>query len=141
MIGFGTPNTQDFARFTILADVRSGMYGAWMPQVRVVEDAIVGSMSSEVQITHVGVSKLSLRLEFATRDDYFKLQSLLTKKRTLVLIKGFVPHTGQAFHWEGQDYEEFPNTILTDLGPMFGIDDTEAVASFWRAPDLLGVTL
>lgn len=141
MIGFGVPGTQDFARFNILADNSSGMYGAWMPQARIVENPIVGSMDTEVQITHVGIAKLTLRLQFDSREDYFKLQAMLLKRQTLVLYKGFVPHTGDSFHWKGRDYEGFPATLLASLGPAFGIDDTEAIASFWRAPDRMGVTL
>lgn len=141
MIGFGTPGTQDFARFDVIADTNSGMYGAWTPTPRIVETPIVGSMTTEVQITHVGLAKLNLRLQFDDREDYFKLQSMLLKRKTLVLIKGFVPHTGEAYHWQGRDYEQFPATLLASLVPNFGIDDTTATASFWRAPDRMGVTL
>ena len=140
-IGFGIPKTQDFARFTILADFNSGVYGAWMPQVSAVQDAIVGSAHSEVQITHVGVSPLTLRLRFDSQADYFKLQAMLTKKRTLVLYKGFVPHEGETYHWRGRDYELYPETLLRNLSPSFGVGDTEATAEFWRAPDRMGITL
>lgn len=141
MIGFGNPGTQDFARFGVLVS-SAGVYPDWNPGLRVVEDAIVGSDSFEVQILGFGSARLTLRLSFETREQFRAFQSKWGKKQTLVLYAGFTRHEGEVFHWQDRDYEKFNNTLLIDVGGVEHQPDgsVECNATFMRSASGMGVS-
>lgn len=138
--GFGVPDTMNFARFTVMADRTTGMYPTFASALQTVVDPIIGSDDFEVQITGFGPSTVTLSLDFDSRDDYFKLQALVGKKHTLVLIAGFTAFEQDVKHVHGTDYESFPNTLLTSLVPDMRVGETYATATFVRSAQGMGVS-
>jgi len=139
-IGFGIPNTQDFARFRILADSRSGVYSGWDPQLQYVEDGIVGSDDFEIQIMGFGSAQLTLQIDFDTPEDYFQLQAMRGRKRPLRLWAGFTRHKGTEEHRHGLDYETYDNTLLVSLIPIHRVGEISATATFIRSVSGMGVS-
>lgn len=113
--GFGIPDTQDFVNFTILADARTGMYPDWDAPVVSVLDSILGSTDYEEQFTAFEPATLQLTIEFRDMASFRKFQTMLTRVRTLVLIADFTAHEGERVHWQGIDYEMFPDTTLVRI--------------------------
>lgn len=141
MIGFGIPGTQDFARFDVLTSA-AGVYPDWSPSLRAVEDAIVGSDNFEIQILGFGSARLTLHLDFDTREQFRSFQSRWGKRETLVLFAGFTRHEGDVHHWQGRDYETFPNTLLIDVRSVNHMVDgsVECQATFVRSASGMGVS-
>lgn len=139
LTGFGTPNTQDFARFTVLVPRGTNIIPDWHPPLRIVEDAIVGSSDVEVQVLGFDSAKVEHTLFFRSREDYYHLQSMLGHKRTLVLTAGYSRFKGNIRHWLGHDYEHHENILLTDLVPEMRVGATLARATFTRSASGLGV--
>lgn len=140
-IGFGTPGTQDFARFDILADSSSGTYPDWAINTTVVTDHIVGSNDFEKQIMGFGEASITLRLSFDSRDDFRAFQTRWFRKATLVLLAMFTRHEGEVRHWMGRDYELYPDTLLEDVRGVTHLigGEVECSATFTRSASGLGV--
>ena len=139
-IGFGDTTSNDFASFTILADSNSGMYPTFASRLRTVQDNIVGSDDFEIQIMGFEDARVTLRLDFDSRDDYFKLQAMIGRKRTLVLYAGFTAFKQDARPWQGQDYAFFTNTLLVELVDEMRVGETYATATFIRSSAGMGVS-
>lgn len=140
-VGFGTPGTQDFARFDILADPSSGVYPDWTPTAHVVTDYIVGSNDFEKQILGFGEAAITLRLSFDSREAYRAFQTRWFHKATLVLFAMFTRHDGDVRHWMGRDYELYPNTLLENISNTTHLigGEVECSATFTRSASGLGV--
>lgn len=140
-VGFGVPETQDFARFTVLADSASGVYPDWNPVTSVVTDYIVGSNNFEKQILGFGEARISLRLKFDSREQFRAFQASWFRKATLVLLAQFTRHEGEVRHWQGRDYEFYPDTLLESISGVENyVDGTvECSATFTRSASGLGV--
>ena len=140
-VGFGVPETQDFARFTVMADSASGVYPDWSPVTHVVTDYIVGSSNFEKQILGFGEARITLRLKFDSRDQFRAFQARWFSKQTLVLLAQFARHEGEVRHWLGRDYEFYPDTLLEDIGSVLHqVGGTvECTATFTRSASGLGV--
>lgn len=141
MIGFGIPGTQNFARFHVLTN-SAGVYPDWNPGLRVVEDAIVGSDNFEIQILGFGSARVTLHLDFESREQFRAFQAHWGKRETLVLYDGFTRHEGDVHHWQGRDYESFHNTLLIDVSNvrhMVG-GSVECNATFMRSASGMGVS-
>lgn len=141
-VGFGTPNTQDFSRFTVMADSRSGVYPDWNTSLQTVVDPIIGSDSFEVQVLGFGPAEITLDLEFEDRSEFRAFQAKWGKKQTLVLLAQFTPHEGEIKHWLGHDYEFFNNTLLIAIdSPQFPVGgQVNCRATFVRSAQGMGVS-
>lgn len=142
-IGFGIPATQEFARFSVLADPRSGVYPDWETPSRYIIDPIVGSDDFEVQMISTGEGRLTLNLEFDNREQFQLFRSMKLKKRTLVLFAGFTSHEGPVHTWDRHNYEYFTDTVLLEIGrPEHHVDGVvECSATFIRSAAGMGVSL
>ena len=140
-VGFGIPETHEFARFTVLADPRSGVYPDWSPVTHVVTDYIVGSNNFEKQILGFGEARITLRLSFDSREDFRAFQTQWFRKETLVLLAEFTRHEGPIRTSMDHDYELYPDTLLEDISgvePYVG-GTVECSATFTRSASGLGV--
>lgn len=135
--GFGEQGTQDFVYFTHLTN-EDGHVPDWHANLRYVEDSIVGSSNSEIQILGFDSAKMEARLKFHSREDYYRLQSKVGHKATLVLVAYLTRFQGQMFHWRGRDYEVFDDVLLLDLVPQKRTGATLATATFVRSASGLG---
>lgn len=142
-IGFGVPASQQFARFDVLADSRSGVYPDWESPTRHVTDYIVGSQDFEVQIMHTGEGRITLDLDFETREAFRLFRTMLHQKRTLILYAGFTSHEGVIHTFDNRQYEYFADTLLLDIGrPANHVDGSVMCsATFVRAATGMGVML
>lgn len=138
--GFGERGTQDFVYFTHLTS-ETGRVPDWHANLRYVEDPIVGSNNTEIQILGYDAAKMEARLKFHSRDDYYRLQAKVGQKGTLVLVAYLTRFQGQTFHWRGRDYEAFDDVLLLNLVPQMRTGATLATATFVRASSGIGGVL
>lgn len=139
--GFGDPDTQDFARFTVLVPRNTGIVPDWNPAPRIIEDQIVGSSDIEVQVLGFGSATVEHELYFDSRESFYHLQTMLGQKRTLVLLKGYSRFPANVHHILGKDYEYHDDILLTRLVPQMRVGATLARATFLRSSNGLGVSL
>lgn len=140
-VGFGVPETHEFARFAVLADPGSGVYPDWSPTTNVVTDYIVGSNDFEKQILGFGEARITLMISFVDREQFRVFQSLWFQKRTLVLLAMFTRHEGPIRTSMDRDYELYPDTLLENISRVENyVDGTvDCTATFTRSASGLGV--
>lgn len=139
--GFGYPDTEDFARFTVLVPRTTGIVPDWNPAPRIVEDQIVGSSDIEVQVLGFGSASVEHDLLFDSRESFYHLQTMLGQRRTLVLMAGYSRFPGNVHHILGKSYEYHDGILLTRLVPQLRVGATLAKATFMRSSSGLGVSL
>ena len=116
LTGFGlSPDHDHFAHFRVLIQGGVPVYPDWDAPELVRSRQFAGSSSFLTQVSGFGPSTLALRLQF---DDNHQFDLFTTKRlteATLVLLAGFTSHEGVKLTALGQDYEQFPNTMLLSV--------------------------
>lgn len=137
--GFGNPDTQDFVYFNHLVSDATQLTPDWHAELNSVEDPIVGSSDVEIQLLGFGSARMEARLLFHKREDFYRLQAMVGRKASLVLLNNWTRQRGEVFHRLGHDYVRHDNVLLLDLVPQFRTGGTLAVATFVASTSGLGV--
>jgi hypothetical protein len=135
---FGPPDDPTrWAHFDVAVDDRSDVYPDWETDLIDTTQHIPGSNRNDTFVSGFTPARITLPLEFDTRDDWKQFRRLWGTVGTLVLLAEFTSHDGEIFHDLDRAYEAFPNTLLLRIGrPAHRIGgQIEAEATFQRGFD------
>lgn len=133
--GFGQPDTQAFAYFSVLIQGREPVYPDWDVPTLAQTKQYAGGSSYVTQVSGFGPATLALKLQFDTRAEYVKFNRLRSSLGTLRLIAGYTSHDGARMHYGNLDYEDYDDTLLLQVSQVqHEIDGgIECMAIFQRA--------